>query len=63
MEVRSQSMISVLITHYSQGLLDFSREFDVGLMDKVVQAFYQGPGPDVCQVLRGGAMSSPRYSF
>ncbi|KAF8968380.1 CRM1 C terminal-domain-containing protein [Flammula alnicola] len=27
-------------------LLDFSREFDVGLMDKVVMAFYTGAGPE-----------------
>ncbi|KAF9476337.1 hypothetical protein BDN70DRAFT_995761 [Pholiota conissans] len=27
-------------------LLDFSREFDVGLMDKVVMAFYTGVGPE-----------------
>ncbi|KAF8626382.1 hypothetical protein AX15_005032 [Amanita polypyramis BW_CC] len=29
-----------------EGLLDFSREFDVGLMDKVVAAFYTGVGPE-----------------
>ncbi|PFH52443.1 hypothetical protein AMATHDRAFT_74235 [Amanita thiersii Skay4041] len=29
-----------------EGLLDFSREFDVGLMDKVVMAFYTGAGPE-----------------
>jgi hypothetical protein len=40
-------MIFFLITHYDQGLLDFSREFDVGLMDKVVQAFYTGAGAEV----------------
>ncbi|KAH9484027.1 Exportin-1 [Psilocybe cubensis] len=27
-------------------LLDFSRDFDVGLMDKVVMAFYTGAGPE-----------------
>jgi hypothetical protein len=31
-----------------QGLLDFSREFDVSLMDKVVMAFYTGHGQEVC---------------
>ncbi|KAH6919010.1 Crm1-F1 [Coprinopsis sp. MPI-PUGE-AT-0042] len=29
-----------------EGLLDFTREFDVGLMDKVVQAFYTGAGQE-----------------
>lgn len=31
-----------------QGILDFSREFDVSLMDKVVIAFYSGVGQEVC---------------
>lgn len=31
-----------------QGLLDFSREFDVSLMDKIVMAFYTGHGQEVC---------------
>jgi len=30
-----------------QSLIDFSREFDVGLMDKVVMAFYTGIGQEV----------------
>ncbi|TFK42998.1 CRM1 C terminal-domain-containing protein [Crucibulum laeve] len=29
-----------------EGLLDFSREFDVGLLDKVVMAFYTGSGQE-----------------
>ncbi|CAA7265387.1 unnamed protein product [Cyclocybe aegerita] len=29
-----------------EGLLDFSREFDIGLMDKVVMAFYTGAGQE-----------------
>ncbi|PPR03954.1 hypothetical protein CVT26_001159 [Gymnopilus dilepis] len=29
-----------------EGLLDFSKEFDVGLMDKVVMAFYTGAGQE-----------------
>lgn len=33
-----------------QGLLDFSREFDVGLLDKVVMAFYTGVEPEACAV-------------
>lgn len=33
--------------HAQQGLLDFSREFDVALMDKVVLAFYSGTGQEV----------------
>jgi len=32
---------------FKQVLLDFSREFDVGLMDKVVMAFYTGVGQEV----------------
>ena len=31
-----------------QGILDFSRDFDVSLMDKVVMAFYSGSGAEVC---------------
>ena len=38
--------INILIT--VQGLLDFSREFDVGLMDKVVMALYTGSESEVC---------------
>ena len=30
-----------------QRLLDFSKEFDVGLMDRVAMAFYTGAGPEV----------------
>lgn len=30
-----------------QGILDFNREFDVSLMDKVVMAFYSGAGQEV----------------
>ncbi|KAJ3507261.1 hypothetical protein NLJ89_g6405 [Agrocybe chaxingu] len=29
-----------------EGLLDFSREFDIGLLDKVVMAFYTGAGQE-----------------
>jgi hypothetical protein len=32
----------------SQGLLDFSRDFDVSLMDKIVMTFYTGAGQEVC---------------
>ena len=32
----------------SQGLLDFSKEFDVSLLDKVAMAFYTGRGQEVC---------------
>ena len=31
----------------SQGILDFSKEFDVSLMDRVVMAFYSGAGQEV----------------
>ena len=31
-----------------QGILDFSRDFDVSLLDKVVMAFYSGSGAEVC---------------
>lgn len=31
----------------TQALLDFSRDFDVSLMDRVVMAFYSGVGPEV----------------
>ena len=31
----------------SQGILDFSKEFDVSLMDRVVMAFYSGAGAEV----------------
>ena len=30
-----------------QGILDFSKEFDVSLMDRVVMAFYSGAGQEV----------------
>jgi len=29
-----------------EGLLDFTREFDVGLLDRVVKVFYTGAGPE-----------------
>lgn len=31
-----------------KGILDFNREFDVSLMDRVVMAFYSGAGQEVC---------------
>lgn len=37
----------MFITH-PQGLLDFSKEFDVSLLDKVAMAFYTGRGQEVC---------------
>jgi len=52
MEV-SPRLISNLLTHYyHQSLLDFSRDFDVALMDKVVTAFYTGVGQEVCRTTR-----------
>lgn len=36
----------MLIFHH-QGLLDFSKEFDVSLLDKVAMAFYTGRGQEV----------------
>ena len=33
-----------LIAELSQALLDFSREFDITLMDNVVMALYSGSG-------------------
>ena len=40
-----------------QGILDFSKEFDVSLMDRVVMAFYSGAGQEV------RLWSSPRARF
>jgi hypothetical protein len=34
-----------------QALLDFSRPFDVSLMDKVAMTFYTGVGQEVCFTL------------
>jgi len=30
-----------------ESILDFDRELDVGLLDKVVTSFYRGSGPEV----------------
>lgn len=37
----------MFITH-PQSLLDFSKEFDVALLDKVAMTFYTGRGQEVC---------------
>lgn len=37
-----------MVTLHPQGLLDFSKEFDVPLLDKVAMAFYTGRGQEVC---------------
>lgn len=29
-------------------VLNFDKELDVGLLDRIVQTFYTGAGPDVC---------------
>jgi len=34
----------------SQGLLDFSKELDVSLLDNVVNVFYTGPGQQVREI-------------
>ncbi len=51
MEVGVQVVIGASTLSYLmlslQSLIDFSREFDVGLMDKVVMAFYTGIGQEV----------------
>ena len=51
MEVGIQVVIEASTLSYLmlslQSLIDFSREFDVGLMDKVVMAFYTGIGQEV----------------
>lgn len=51
MEVRVQNHISFsAIDDENQRLLDFSGDFDVALMDKIVMALYTGAGQEVCQV-------------
>lgn len=47
----------MFITH-QQGLLDFSKEFDVSLLDKVAMAFYTGSGQEVCL-----SLCLPPFSF
>jgi exportin-1 len=49
MEVSPSTFRSSYLVHEpaQQGLLDFSREFDVSLMDKVVMTFYTGQGQEV----------------
>lgn len=37
------------MSYRNQGLLDFARDFDVALMDKVVTVFYTGAGQEVGQ--------------
>lgn len=37
----------------TQGILDFSKEFDVSLMDRVVMAFYSGAGREVRHIFAG----------
>ena len=41
------TIMVVSISFTSQGILDFSRDFDVSLMDRVVMAFYSGAGQEV----------------
>ena len=47
-----------------QGILDFNREFDVSLMDRVVMSFYSGAGEEVCIVSNATQHDVyPIYSF
>ena len=39
--------MSSLQQHTAEALLRLDDQFDVGLLDRVVAAFYQGHGPDV----------------
>ena len=47
MEVRPLFSLCALILTIAQSILDFSREFDVSVMDNVVIAFYSGVGQEV----------------
>ena len=49
---RLGSNLPALTHRYYQSLLDFSRDFDVALMDKVVTTFYTGVGQEVCRTTR-----------
>lgn len=40
-------LIHIFTFHFQQGILDFSKDFDVSLVDKVVIAFYSGSGQEV----------------
>ena len=55
MEVRFVWLRRLNLYHALQGLLDFSREFDVSLMDKVVMALYTGSEPEVCATSTSGS--------
>lgn len=50
MRSRSLRIFPIFIRH-PQGLLDFSKEFDVSLLDKVAMAFYTSRGQEVCRSL------------
>ncbi len=41
------AFVSLGVLSDTQGILDFSKEFDIQLMDKVVMAFYAGAGQEV----------------
>lgn len=44
------SSLAPVLTKMHQGILDFSKEFDVSLMDRVVMAFYSSTGQEVRKV-------------
>ncbi|KAF7295071.1 Importin N-terminal domain-containing protein [Mycena indigotica] len=46
MEVSIFRCTNVALTFALQAILDFSRDFDVSLMDRVSMAFYKGTGPE-----------------
>lgn len=59
---RSPSIFSI----HPQGLLDFSKEFDVSLLDKVAMAFYTGRGQEVCLSVHpslSGALTFPQQQM
>ena len=53
--------LPILIRH-PQGLLDFSKEFDVSLLDKVAMAFYTSRGQEVRRPLYLLPISTPLIS-
>lgn len=45
--IRAEPRLLIIFFHFPQAILDFSQDLDVGLFDRVVNAFYMGSGQEV----------------
>lgn len=49
--IRAQPRLLIVFFPFHQAILDFSQDLDVGLFDRVVNAFFMGSGQEVRPLL------------